>query len=54
MWGGFDFMGQSKSKVEKWREKMKQYRASVPLDQYFADLKKAGFTVKDSIKKKNH
>jgi hypothetical protein len=33
---------------------MEQYRASVTPDKFLADLKKAGFTVKDSIKKKKH
>lgn len=40
-------MGRNKSKVEKWREKMEKYRATITRDQYIVDLKKAGFTVKD-------
>ena len=43
-------MDQSKNKVDRWREKIEQYRASVTPDKFLADLKKAGFTVKNSIK----
>jgi len=38
--------------VDKWREKIEQYRASVTRDKFIADLKKAGFSVKNDIKKK--
>jgi hypothetical protein len=45
-------MGRNGNKVDKWREKMEQYRASVTRDKFIADLKKAGFSVKNDIKKK--
>jgi hypothetical protein len=46
-------MGEHKNKVDRWREKMEQYRASVIPEKYMADLKKAGFLVKNCIKKKD-
>jgi len=44
----------SQKKVYKWREKMDRYRASVTRDKFIADLKKAGFSVKDTRNQGNN
>lgn len=40
-------MEQELKKMAKWREKMDKYRSSISRKEFIADIKKAGFTVKD-------
>lgn len=43
-------MGHNTKKVNKWREKMGQYRTYVTRDKFTADLRRAGFLVVEDHK----